>query len=147
LISHKIGRFFTAHEMRCRGWELRDQGRQCGCRGAAKWDPELIALADQIRGLVYRAPAIVLNGFRCELYNRSVDGYPSSYHMDGAAMDLRFLDGVDGLGKEIEAAAHNMGDIAADFLPPGRGNVLWYPDRHFIHLDTGPTNRKIVRKK
>lgn len=136
----EIGRYFSAHEMRCRGWELRDSGRECSCHGATKWSERLIEVMDTIRESVLCAPAIVLNGFRCVTYNRSVDGFPTSFHMDGMAMDIRFDGDQDKMGAR-------MGLVLADMIRPGLGNVLLYPGRGFIHVDVGPTNGKIVRIK
>jgi len=139
-----IGQFFQAREFRCRGWENLPK-RKCCCRGAMLWDPRLIDILEIVREEIYGGPVGVLNGHRCSAYNESVNGWEQSYHLTGRAADIRHVD--DEGGSSIQETAAAIGEVAADLLPMGLGNVLFYPHRHFIHVDTGPTrsDAKMVR--
>lgn len=70
-------------------------------------------------------PLVVTSAYRSEKHNKAVDGAKNSYHRTGQAFDIA-------LGNhnpyELEAIAKTIG-----FTGIGR-----YPDRGFIHLDTGP---------
>lgn len=138
-----VGRFFALNEFRCRGWENREHGRKCCCRGAVKYDPVLVSVLDVVRESVFRGPVIVLNGFRCEAYNASVGGYGKSEHMEGRAADLLVNSMMQTSARmvlsHIRGTAESIGIILLATLPPGRGNVIYYtaPGRNFIHVDVG----------
>lgn len=138
-----VGRFFALNEFRCRGWENREHGRKCCCRGAVKYDPVLVSVLDVVRESVFRGPVIVLNGFRCEAYNASVGGYGKSEHPEGRAADL-FVSPMSTSPpnlpqRHLQSVAERIGIILLATLPPGRGNVIYYtaPGRNFIHVDVG----------
>lgn len=73
--------------------------------------------------------ATVLSGYRTKETNarlraRSFGVAENSMHIVGRAIDVSF----DGKLDAAERTAHAM----------GRGGVGWYPQSHFMHLDSGP---------
>jgi len=70
--------YFTPDELECK----------C-CKQLLVEDDLLIAL-DNLRHEV-GFPLVIESGYRCEARNKQVDGKPSSYHLKGAAVDIKIV--------------------------------------------------------
>jgi uncharacterized protein YcbK (DUF882 family) len=94
-------------------------------------DPRLLDLLHDLRTTIgRRGPFHVLSGYRSPETNASLRREDRrvaqhSYHLDGKAADVR-LPGV-GCGVLLQAA-----------LELRRGGIGYYPNREFVHVDTGP---------
>ena len=96
-----------------------------------KIDPELLDLLYQLKGVlgVHKKPFHVLSAYRspqtnARLHRRSRGVASKSLHMSGKAIDIR----IEGLKtRTIRDAALNM----------AQGGVGYYPQNHFVHVDTG----------
>lgn len=122
--------------------EFRCKGTLCACQGAFRADERLVALVEAVRQYIAQ-PIRVTSGFRCALYNAAVDGFPNSNHIQGLAADLT----SERIRADLKNTAMWIGGIIGDFTSDG-GNVIYYLDRHFIHVDVGPTNwPTVVRSK
>lgn len=89
------------------------------------FQPEALLRLDAMRK-TFGAPVNVYSGTRCPKHNRKVGGATNSKHLLGLAFDVAPSTGV-GRVRLLEAG------LRAGFIGIGL-----YPDRGFIHFDTGP---------
>lgn len=122
---------FRAWEFACRG---EAKGEPCCCHGAVKADGFLVSVIQAVREKL-REPLFLTCGYRCETWNKHVGGHPGSYHRLGQAADLT----CSGLRADPETWAETIAQVLHDTLRRGGGNVIWYPDNAFIHVDVGNT--------
>lgn len=125
----RLSDHFHAREFRCKGAE---EGKPCCCHGAVSVNQYLIDVLEAFRP-VYGMPLIVTSGFRCDSYNESVGGHPASYHRVGKAADIT----NEEIRRDLEAAAMELGSVVEDIIGVGKGNVIFYRERGFIHVDVG----------
>lgn len=122
---------FKAYEFKCRGAE---KGEPCCCHGAVQVHPRLVTVVQGTREKTAR-PIYVLNAFRCDTWNTHCKGHVASYHRVGKAADITSSE----LRSDLELWATTIAQILHDVLPAGAGNVIFYPDNAFIHVDVGQT--------
>lgn len=105
-------RHFTAHEVACR------------CCDQVVFQPKALLMLDAMRKS-FGAPVQCYSGTRCRKHNNRVGGAPQSKHLMGLAFDVA----PSGTGRVrlLESG------LRAGFIGIGL-----YPDRGFIHFDTGP---------
>jgi uncharacterized protein YcbK (DUF882 family) len=129
---------FKLREFRCKG---KEEDKPCSCHGAVLTDSTLVSILQEIRESTAQAIRVT-SAFRCDAYNRAVGGHPSSFHRVGLAADIT----SPRLRSNLESYALEVGQILTVTLP-GQGNVIWYPDRAFIHVDVGHRIAELVRRK
>lgn len=133
----KLSANFSAFEARCRG---DDEGMPCCCHGAVSADKELVLVLQEFRSLLDE-PVAVTSWFRCEEYNRAVGGHDRSYHRHGMAADVTSVSIRNFMkenGEEPSGVVMALEEIVVQHLGDSRGNIFWYPERGFIHVDVGP---------
>jgi len=75
--------YFKEDEFRCK----------CGCGGLIV-DNKLVAMLDDARA-AYKAPMVVVSGYRCAKRNAAVGGKRNSAHRKGMAADIRYTTARD----------------------------------------------------
>jgi hypothetical protein len=127
LEGYRVSDNFVAGEFRCRGAELE---QPCSCHGAISVHPDLVAALQ-----IWRAnePIIITSGFRCDTWNAHIGGHPRSYHRLGYAADCTSVP----IRVDVIGCAERVAQVLFDMLGAGRGNVIAYEGRGFIHVDVG----------
>lgn len=120
----ELSRNFRLYEFACKG-------KDCCCHGAVQVNGVLVSVLQEFRELL-NLPIRVTSGFRCDAYNDEVGGHPRSFHRLGMAADVT----SPLIRDTLEGSAEKLGQILSTMLP-GEGNVIWYPDRKFLHCDVG----------
>jgi hypothetical protein len=103
---------FSPEEIACRG------------TGALLVDEEAMDRLQQLRTRLGK-PIIVLSAYRSPDHNRRIKGEPNSQHLKGRAFDIAMAN--------HQPQAFEIAARVAGFS--GFGS---YPDRNFMHIDTGP---------
>lgn len=103
---------FSPEEIACRG------------TGALLVDEEAMDRLQQLRTRIGK-PIIVLSGYRSPEHNRRIGGEKTSQHLQGKAFDISMAN--------HQPQAFEIAARVAGFT--GFGS---YPDRNFMHIDTGP---------
>lgn len=127
-IDPKVSDNFRLSEFACQG--ERAGGCDCHSTGALV-DERLVRIVQTVREIT--GPTTVTSAVRCDRHNARRGGHPRSFHRIGFAADITNAT----LRDDLEQWAHRIGEIAADVLGPGKGNVIWYKYRGFIHIDVG----------
>ena len=134
----RLSEHFWVREFRCKGEE---EGQPCDCHGAVLVDQRLVDVLEAFRP-VFGMPIHITSAYRCEGYNAAVGGHPKSWHRVGCAADITNR----ALRKNLEAAAFDLGEVVEDVLGKGKGNVIYYPSRGFLHCDVGSRVAELVRE-
>jgi len=71
--------------------DFTEEEFECPCCGKVKISFPLVELLQQLRDVI-KKPVIVTSGYRCKQYNRNVNGYVHSKHMEGKAADIKVSD-------------------------------------------------------
>ena len=129
LLSVRLSDHFSVREFRCKG---EAEGKPCCCHGAVSVDRYLVDVLEAFRP-VFGMPLFVTSGFRCDAYNAAVGGHPKSYHRVGMAADIT----NQAIRQQIKAAAVELGVVLESVIGKGRGNVICYKNRGFLHVDVG----------
>ncbi len=95
---------------------------KCGCGKVEPIDPEFIRLLQDLRTKLTK-PIQILEGVRCKKYNKSIDGYIDSPHLEGKAADIYVKD-------------MNIITLAKEAKRIGFDRVGIYPHNNFLHIDT-----------
>jgi zinc D-Ala-D-Ala carboxypeptidase len=103
---------FSPEEIACRG------------TGALLVDEEAMDRLQQLRTRLGK-PIIVLSGYRSPAHNRRVGGAADSQHPKGRAFD-------------VSMANHQPHAFEVAARVAGFTGIGTYPDRGFVHIDTGP---------
>lgn len=114
---------------------------RCPCCLAFRGDEKLLAVLEEIRG---PHALHIISGYRCTRHNEAVGGFANSNHTHGLAADITaaWFRGI------LAGAAADFGKIVEDFVGTDHGNVIYYPNRGFIHVDVGHRNwPTLVRAK
>jgi uncharacterized protein YcbK (DUF882 family) len=109
-----LSRNFDSSEFAC----------NCGC-GLDSVDPALLYALQALRDTVGK-PMIITSGCRCASHNINIGGSKASYHLLGKAADFT----IPGL------TTREMLDAAMGIPHIRGGGVGYYPESHFIHIDT-----------
>ena len=83
-------------------------------------------------------PIIINSGYRCEKHNKKIGGLPNSRHMKGQAADIAIVGGLT--FERVFAVLEQIPQF-------NEGGIGIYPDRKFMHLDTGPNKKRWVQLK
>jgi uncharacterized protein YcbK (DUF882 family) len=73
---------------------FKDNERQCKCCGEVVSNPVLEEMIDNARKLA-GIPFVVTSWYRCENHNEAVGGSPTSSHVTGKAIDIKYKNSVD----------------------------------------------------
>jgi uncharacterized protein YcbK (DUF882 family) len=73
-----VARNFHLGEFECR----------CGACELQYIDSNLLEMLDDLRELI-KAPIMIIEGFRCSAYNKTIQGSSKSRHVRGMAADIR----------------------------------------------------------
>lgn len=90
------------------------------CCSTTEIDPKLVDYLQKIRDY-FNKPITITSGYRCETYNKKIDGAPKSKHKYGQAADIK----VSGI-PPLKVAQY------AEFI--GIRGIGQYPN--FVHIDT-----------
>lgn len=99
---------------------------ELACRGSGRLQVEvdLLLKLETLREELGDRPLNVVSGYRTPAHNRAIGGARRSLHLQGRAADIAL---VNHDGAAVEAAARRI----------GFGGIGRYPQRNFIHVDTG----------
>jgi len=141
IYEFQLSENFTAYEARCRGEE-------CCCHGAVRADRQLVMVLQHLREL-WQEPITVTSWFRCDEYNREVEGHPRSFHRLGMAADLTSREIRNALRSEDGASfCKDIEGVLVGVVGDSHGNIFYYPERNFIHVDVGHlTGTPRIRRK
>ena len=131
----KVSDHFSLGEFAC-------EGETCCCHGAVKINQRLVHVVEEFRMLT-GGPVTVTSGYRCDSYNKSVGGHVASFHRVGLAADLTSFT----IRQDLEGWAEKAAQIIVGRYGDEVGNVMWYQDNGFIHIDVGHRISELVRKK
>lgn len=106
--------------------------REFKCKGTDDVfiDHEVLTFLQTIRNH-YGKPVIITSAYRTESRNKAVGGAGNSQHLKGKAVDF-YIKGVD----EQELY------LFCDKLIGDSGGVGYYPDGHYVHIDTRGTKAR-----
>ena len=112
---------------------------KCGgkyCNGyPVKLDENLLIFLEKIRSELGNKPIKINSAIRCRQHNKNVGGVFDSMHIKGKAVDFT-SNSVDSL-KESQVA---------DKIVGGKGAVLRYISKNFVHIDTSGTRTRVTYK-
>jgi uncharacterized protein YcbK (DUF882 family) len=140
LYEVQLSHNFYGREFRCRGEE---EGKPCSCHGALSVDRRLVTVLQALRELM-GSPVHLTSAFRCDEFNAAVGGHKASFHRVGMAADVTSIQ----IRKDLRVIGPKLGEIVEDIIGKGKGNVIMYPNRGFLHVDCGHrVADKLVREK
>ena len=125
----RLSGHFWVREFRCKGEE---EGKPCDCHGAVLVDQRLVDVLEAFRP-VFGMPIHITSAYRCEGYNAAVGGHPKSWHRIGCAADIT----SPMVRRDLVLSSERLGEVVEDVLGKGRGNVIRYLSRGFLHVDVG----------
>jgi uncharacterized protein YcbK (DUF882 family) len=92
-------------------------------------EPSLVQALQLLRDRHGRAIQI-LSGYRCVTHNTKIGGEKRSLHIAGRAADIQ-IEGFD-----------TKQTLEACLAIPELTGIGYYPDEHFVHVDTRPTKTR-----
>jgi uncharacterized protein YcbK (DUF882 family) len=115
-------KYFTDEEVKC----------NCGCNYMVN-NEELFTMIDEARRRA-GIPFVVNSWCRCKFHNKSIGGSPTSSHLVGDAIDIKFT------------GWQNLGIMLKALYSCGFDRILIYPEDMFIHVDIAPDKMKPITK-
>ncbi len=104
-----LSKNFTKEEMECK----------CGC-GLFNMSPKFIMMLEKIRADI-KMPMVITSGVRCENHNAKVGGSPTSAHLTGDAVDVRYT------------SSKMLRDMVESAMKHGANGVGVY--KSWVHID------------
>ncbi len=133
----RLSEHFRLGEFACHGTRCVCHGLACGIA------PALVTVLEEARGIVSAGPVKITSGVRCDEHNRKVGGHKASFHRVGLAADITNFH----LRQDLEGWALKIGQVVESWCGPEHGNVIYYPNHGFIHVDVGHRISDLVRRK